>query len=250
MIWDGVLAGAGFVAGAMNAVAGGGTFVTLPALTLAGLPPTMANASSTVALFPGTLASSWAYRNDVRPLDGVATGTLLTLSLAGGLIGALLLILTPERAFIRIVPWLLLAATIALASGPRLGHVLRATGFRMGRPSLYIAQFLLGVYGGYFGGAVGLMMLAVWTVFASVELRAMTPLRILMVAAANGVAVIGFTLAGSVRWREALVVMAGGIAGGYLGAHAGRRLPAPVLRALILTITIITTARFFLTSYF
>jgi uncharacterized membrane protein YfcA len=246
MAWNGMLVGAGFVAGAMNAVAGGGTFVTLPALALAGLPPTVGNASSTVALFPGTLASSWAYRDDVRPLDGVATGALLTLSLVGGLIGALLLLSTPERAFSRIVPWLLLAATIALASGPRLGQALRSAGLRMGRPSLFIAQFILGIYGGYFGGAVGLMMLAVWTVFTRVELRAMTPLRVLMVAAANGVAVICFALSGSIRWRETLVVMAGGLAGGYLGAHAGRRLPAPVVRALILAITIVTTAGFFL----
>jgi uncharacterized membrane protein YfcA len=246
MDWNAMLAGAGFVAGAMNAVAGGGTFVTLPALTLAGLPPTIGNASSTVALFPATLASSWAYRDDVRPLEGVATGALLTLSLAGGVIGALLLLSTPERAFTRIVPWLLLAATIALASGPRLGQALQWLGLRMGRRSLFLAQFLLGIYGGYFGGAVGLMMLAVWTLFTSVELRSMTPLRVLMVAAANGVAVICFALSGSIRWRETLIVMAGGIGGGYLGAHAGRRLPAPVIRALILAITIVTTAGFFL----
>jgi hypothetical protein len=246
MASNGVLVAAGFVAGAMNAVAGGGTFVTLPALTLAGLPATVANASSTVALFPGTLASAWAYRDEVRPLDDVATAALLTLSLAGGLIGALLLISTPERAFTRIVPWLLLAATIALALGARLGEALRAVGLRMGRPSLFTAQFLLGIYGGYFGGAVGLMMLAVWTLFTRVDLRSMTPLRVLMVAAANGVAVICFALSGSIRWRETLAVMAGGIAGGYLGAHAGKRLPAPVVRALILAITIVITAAFFL----
>src|SRR5882672_1069019 len=111
MSWDGALVGAGFLAGAMNSVAGGGTFVTLPALTLAGLPATMGNASSTVALFPATLASAWAYRDDVQPLDNVGTGALLTLSLLGGLIGALLLLSTSERAFTLIVPWLLLAAT-------------------------------------------------------------------------------------------------------------------------------------------
>jgi uncharacterized membrane protein YfcA len=246
MGWNGLLIGAGFVAGAMNSVAGGGTFVTLPALTLAGLPPTVANASSTVALFPATLASSWAYRDDVQPLEGVGTGGLLTASLAGGLTGALLLLSTPERAFTLIVPWLLLAATIALASGARLGQALRSVGLRMGRRSLLIAQFVLGIYGGYFGGAVGLMILAVWTLFTRVELQSMTPLRILMVAAANGVAVICFALSGNIHWRETLVVMAGGIAGGYLGAHAGRRLPASVVRALILAITIVTTAGFFL----
>jgi uncharacterized membrane protein YfcA len=246
MGWNGVLAGAGFVAGAMNAVAGGGTFVTLPVLTLVGLPSTVANASSTVALFPATLASSWAYRRDVQPLEQVATGTLLMLSLAGGLTGALLLLSTPEHLFTRVIPWLLLAATIALASGPRLGQALRSIGLRMGRRSLFVAQFVLGIYGGYFGGAVGLMMLAVWTVFTTVDLKAMTPLRVLMVAAANGVAVVCFAVSGNIRWRETLVVMAGGIAGGYIGAHAGRHLPAAVLRAVILAITIATTAGFFL----
>ena len=116
----------------------------------------------------------------------------------------------------------------------------------MGTKTLIFFQFLAGIYGGYFGGAVGLMMLAVWTLFTRVELRSMTPLRVLMVVAANGVAVICFVFSGTIRWRETLVVMAGGIAGGYLGAHAGRRLPAPVLRVLILGITIATTAAFFL----
>lgn len=246
MDWNGVLTAAGFVAGAMNAVAGGGTFVTLPVLTLVGLPSTVANASSTVALFPATLASSWAYRREVQPLEQVATATLLMLSLAGGLTGALLLLSTPEHLFTRVIPWLLLAATVALASGPRLGQALRSIGLRMGRPSLFVAQFLLGIYGGYFGGAVGLMMLAVWTVFTTVDLKAMTPLRVLMVAAANGVAVVCFALSGNIRWRETLVVMAGGIAGGYIGAHAGKRLPAAVLRVVILAVTIATTAGFFL----
>jgi uncharacterized protein len=245
MGWNGVLAGAGFVAGAMNSIAGGGTFVTLPALTFVGLPPTIANASSTVALFPGTLASSFAYRDDVRPLERVGTAGLLTLSLLGGLTGALLLLSTPEHLFTRVIPWLLLAATIALASGPRLGEALRAVGLHMGRLSLFAAQFLLGVYGGYFGGAVGLMMLAVWTVFTRTDLKSMTPLRVLMVAAANGAAVVCFALSATIRWRETLVVMAGGIAGGYIGARAGRHLPGAVLRVVILAITIATTAVFF-----
>src|SRR4051812_33769573 len=143
MQWSVMLFAAGVVAGSMNAVAGGGTFVSLPVLTLAGLPPTIANTSSTVALFPGTIASVWAYRHDIRPLAGAATGTLMALSLAGGLVGTLLLLSTSERAFAHLVPWLLLAATIALASGTRLGAALRRIGMRMGRRSLFTAQFIL-----------------------------------------------------------------------------------------------------------
>ncbi|WP_309642979.1 sulfite exporter TauE/SafE family protein [Phenylobacterium sp.] len=240
---------AGFVAGAMNAVAGGGTFVSLPALAFMGLPPTVANASSTVALFPGTLASAWAYRRDVQPLAIAPTWTLLALSLGGGLIGAALLLVTPERAFTALVPWLLLLATATLAAGHRLTLGLQRLGLHMGGRSILVAQFGLGIYGGYFGGAVGLMMLAAWSLATSADLRTLNPLRTLMVAAANGVAVVCFAATGNVSWRESLVVMAGGVAGGYIGARAGRRLPAPVLRGLILTIAIGTTAAFFIHAY-
>lgn len=245
-----LLLGAGFLAGAMNAVAGGGTFVALPALALMGLSPTIANASSTVALFPGTVASAWSYRKDIRPLDAAPTGALLTLSLIGGLLGALLLLLTPERAFSALIPWLLLLATATLAAGPRLTVYLRGLGIQTGPRFLLAAQFLLGIYGGYFGGAVGLMMLATWSLATTADLRALNPLRTLMVAGANGVAVACFAVTGNVSWRETLIVMAGGVAGGYIGAQLGRRLPLPLLRAAILAIAVSTTGAFFARAYF
>jgi uncharacterized membrane protein YfcA len=244
-----LLLAAGFLAGAMNAVAGGGTFVALPALSLMGLAPTVANASTTVALFPGALASAWAYRRDVRPLDAAPAWALLALSLAGGLIGAVLLLVTPQSAFRVLIPWLLLVATATLAAGPRLTIALQRLDLHFGRRSILAAQLLLGVYGGYFGGAVGLMMLAVWSLATALDLRTLNPLRTLMVAAANGVAVLCFAATGNVAWREALVAMVGGVAGGYLGAHYGRRLPAPILRAVILTIASLTTAAFFAEAY-
>lgn len=245
----GLLIAAGFLAGAMNAMAGGGTFVSLPALALMGLPPTVANASSTVALFPGTLASAWAYRRDVRALEAAPTWALLTLSLAGGLIGAVLLLVTPERAFSALVPWLLLLATATLAAGPRLSAGLQKLGLHVGGRSVLVAQLLLGIYGGYFGGAVGLMMLAAWSLATTADLRALNPLRTLMVAAANGVAVLCFAATRNVSWPQTLSVMAGGVAGGYAGAVLGRRLPAAVLRALILTIAVVTTTAFFVHAY-
>ena len=240
---------AGVLAGTMNAVAGGGTFIALPALALAGLAPTMANASSTVALFPGAVVSAWALRRDIRDLDLAPRWILLLLSLSGGLAGALLLVFTPDRAFAQIIPWLLLLGTVTLAMGQRLSLGLRRLGLHFGRRSLLIAQFALGVYGGYFGGAVGLMMLAVWSLATTADLRTMTPLRVVMVAAANGAAVICFALAGNVRWRETLAVMAGGVVGGYLGARLAKQLPAPAVRALILTVTVVTTAAFFWRAY-
>lgn len=244
-----LLLGAGLLAGAMNAIAGGGTFAALPILSLVGLPPTIANASTTVALFPGTLASAWAYRRDVRPLDGISPWPLLVLSLLGGLLGALLLLFTPEKAFTVLIPWLLLLATITLILGQRAAVALQSIGLHFNGRAIYVAQFVLGLYGGYFGGAVGLMMLAVWSLASTAELRTLTPLRTVMVAAANGAAVICFAATGSVAWPESLLVMAGGVAGGYLGARLGWRLPAPVVRGLILTVTIITTVVFFAKAY-
>ncbi|WP_426042736.1 sulfite exporter TauE/SafE family protein [Brevundimonas sp. TWP2-3-4b1] len=244
-----MLLGAGMLAGAMNAVAGGGTFVALPVLMLAGLPPTMANASSTVALFPGTVASGWAYRRDIQPLAGVSSAILLGLSVTGGLVGALFLLFTPEKAFGTLIPWLLLLATVTLAAGPRANTLLRNVGLRFGGRSIYFAQFLLGIYGGYFGGAVGLMMLAVWGLATTADLRQLTPLRTVMVAAANGAAVLCFAATGLVSWAETSIVMIGGILGGYVGARLSRRLPANVLRGVILFITVVTTAVFFARAY-
>lgn len=246
----GLLLAAGLLAGAMNAVAGGGTFVALPALSLMGLPPTLANASSSVALFPGILTSVWSYRRDIHPFGPVSTSSLLWCSLLGGLAGAVLLLLTPERAFSAVIPWLLLLATITLAAGPRLSGAIRKLGIQAGPRFLLIAQVILGVYGGYFGGAVGLMMLAAWSLTSTADLRTLNPIRTLMLAAANGMAVVCFVLTGSVRWPETLLVMAGAVAGGYLGAQLGRRLPLVLLRGTILTIAVVTTALYFAQAYF
>jgi uncharacterized membrane protein YfcA len=244
-----LLAGAGLLAGAMNAVTGGGTFVSLPALTATGLAGTIANATSSVALLPGALASAWAYRRDLKPLEGVSTRALTLVSLAGGGGGAALLLVTSEATFDLVIPWLLLAATVALALGPRLNRMLRRVGLNAGRGSILAAQFLLGVYGGYFGGAVGLMMLAAWSLLSDADIVALTPLRTLMLAAANAVAVALFIASGAVAWAACLTVMAGAIAGGHLGAQAGRRMPAAVLRGLVLVITVATTAIFFWRAY-
>jgi uncharacterized membrane protein YfcA len=244
-----LLVGAGFLAGAMNAVAGGGTFVSLPALTALGLPGTVANASSSTALLPGAVASVWAYRRHMTPLRGVGTRPLALLSLAGGLVGAVLLLVTSEAAFDLIIPWLLLAASLTLAAGPRLNRGLGRLGLHAGPRSILGAQFLLGIYGGYFGGAVGLMMLAGWSLLSQMDIATLTPLRTLMTAAANAVAVLLFIAGGAVAWVPTLAVMAGAIAGGYLGARLGRRLPGIVLRGLILAITFGTTLVFFARAY-
>jgi uncharacterized membrane protein YfcA len=243
-----MLAGAGFLAGAMNALAGGGSFVTLPALIAAGVPSVNANASSTVALYPAGAASAWVYRDTLSNIEGVPIVPSLVATLIGGLVGALLLLWTPSSLFDRVLPWLLLAATLTLAFGPWLGPALRAR-FRAGPLVVLTIQFLLGIYGGYFGGAVGLMMMAVWSLLAGADIKALNPHRTLMVTSANTVALVCFVIAGAVWWAQTIALGAGAIVGGYGGAVLGKRLPATVVRIVTLAVAALITAVFFLRAY-
>lgn len=243
-----LLFAAGFTAGAMNALAGGGSFVTLPVLIAAGLPSVGANASSTVALYPAGLASVWVYRGGLGGVCGVPLRPTLIATLVGGLAGALLLLWTPSHAFDQVVPWLLLIATLALGIGRRLGPWLRAR-LRASLPVIVAIQLLLGVYGGYFGGAVGLMMMAAWNLLDEADLKALNAPRTLLVSAANTVAVLCFALAGAVDWRAALIVGTGAVCGSYGGAHLGRRTSPTVIRAITLVIAVTMTALFFWRAY-
>jgi uncharacterized membrane protein YfcA len=236
---------AGLLAGTMNAVAGGGSFVSFPVMVLIGLPPIADNATSTVALFPGTLASTWAYRDDLRGIAGVSLKVLIPIGLVGGAIGAILLLITPGAAFDAVIPWLLLLATLTFAGGRNPGDWLRRY-IRIGRPAFLVIQFILSIYGGYFGGAVGLMMMAVWTLIDASELKAMAPTRTALVSAANGAAVICFAVAGAVHWTEMLAMMTSTITGGYYGARFARHLPPAVLRWFVVALSATVTAAFFL----
>ena len=228
----------------MNSLAGGGTFVTLPTLIAAGVPPVQANASSAVALYPGGLAGVWAYRDGLEPVCGISLKVLGLITAIGGFCGALLLLWTPSSAFDRIVPWLLLFATFLLAFGDRARAFLRAR-FSITPAAMLALQFLLGVYGGYFGGAVGIMMLSFWSMLGAADLKGLQPPRMLMVSAANTAAVLLFAVAGAVAWRRTLIVLAAGIAGGYAGGHLGRRLDARVVRFGTIACTASITALFF-----
>ncbi len=243
-----LLSGAGLLAGAMNALAGGGSFVTLPALIAAGVPSVQANASSTVALYPGGLASAWAYQDGLGPVCGIPTRSLLGLTLAGGFAGSLLLLGTPAAMFSAILPWLLLFATLALAFGRGAGRWLRRH-VRIGPGATLAIQFVLGVYGGYFGGAVGLMMMAVWGLLGETDLKALNPPRTVLVSAANTVAALTFILAGAIDWGPALVMLAGATLGGYAGARLGRVLPARAVRAATLLCAGSITAVFLARAY-
>jgi uncharacterized membrane protein YfcA len=243
-----LLLAAGLIGGAMNALAGGGSFITFPAMIAAGLPSVAANASSTVALFPGALTSTWATRADLGGVGGVKLPVLLGVSVLGGLTGAILLLATPVTTFDGLVPWLLLFATLTFAFGGKAGAALRRR-FTIGRGAILSVQFVLGIYGGYFGGAVGIMMLAAWSLLSNVDLRRMTPARTFLVGATNFAAIVCFVIAGEVRWPATLLVLVGGALGGYGGAKLGRRLPIRVLRAGVLTITVGMTVVFFVRAY-
>jgi uncharacterized protein len=241
--------GAGLLAGTMNALAGGGSFVTLPALISVGLPSVEANATSTVGLFPGTAASAWAYRDGLAPIGPVSLRPLLLVTVMGGAIGAFLLLWTPSTTFDFLLPWLLLIATLTLAFGRQMGELLRRY-WHIGPAALLVIQFILGVYGGYFGGAIGLMMVAVWGLVDNRDLKSLHAPRTLLVTAANTMAVLIFIAAGAIRWKETLVLLAASTIGGYLGALVGKRAPTWAIRTGTLVIAAGITAAFFARAYF
>lgn len=248
-----LLVPAGFLAGAMNAIAGGGSFVNFPAMVATGMSPLLANTSSTVALVPAGLASAWAYTTGKHRLPFISFGklpfwALLAASLAGGLSGALLLLLTPAATFDGVIPWLLLTATLVFIGGARLSALVNGR-FHLPDWLAVVVQYVLGIYGGYFGGAVGLMTLAAWSLLGAPDLKAMNPARTLLVTAMNAIAVVCFIAAGKVLWTETLLSLVGALIGGYAGGRIGQRLPHKVVRGVVIALSISVTAVFFQRAY-
>jgi hypothetical protein len=227
-----LIAAAGLAGGAMNAIAGGGSFVTLPALVAAGVPSLNANATSTVALVPSALATAHAYRHESRGLEGARLPVMAAISVVGGALGAVLLLKTPQSIFDRIFPFLLLFGVLVFAFGRSLGEALRRR-VRIHPHVMPVAQLFLGVYGGYFGGAVGVMMLATWSVLTAATINAMQATRHLMNAAMNATASILFILGGLVHWRPMVVLLVTATVGGYVTGRLGRRLDPGRARIVI-----------------
>jgi uncharacterized membrane protein YfcA len=243
-----VAAGAGAVGGAMNALAGGGTFATLPALIALGLPATIANATSNVALLPGAAASAWTFRDELHPVAGIAVALLAAITFIGGLAGSVLLVLTPTETFDVIVPWLLLFAFVVMLFGKRAADWLHAR-VTIRRSTLLATQSLLGVYGGYFGGGVGLITTALYGLLANIQPRELFAIRTAMLAVANLAAALVFVASAMVWWWACLPMLAGSIFGGWLGARFGKRLSPGAVRAWTLLVTGATTLAFFLRAY-
>lgn len=244
-----LIAAAAFVAGVMNAVAGGGTFVTFPTLVFTGVPAVVANASNAVALFPASFASAWAYRHDFKNFEGVSFKAMAAVSLVGGVVGAALLLYTPEVTFNAIVPWLLLVATLIFAFGPKIVPKLR-TLFSIGPVALLTIQFIVGIYGGYFGGAMGIVMLAVYSLFGLTDLNSMNATKALMAGLINGISVVLFASAGMVAWPQTITMMVAAMAGGYFGARVARGMNPAHVRAGIIAISVTVTLVFFLRQVF
>ncbi|MEU6763140.1 sulfite exporter TauE/SafE family protein [Streptomyces sp. NPDC046853] len=241
---------AGIAAGVLNSVGGGGTFVALPALVAVGLSPVTANATSTIALVPGAVASGWVYRRDITPVGATSLTALTTVSVVGGGLGAALLLTLPAASFDAAVPWLLAFATVVLAFGRRLSRTISGALGRqldMSPRAVLIGQFLLALYGGYFGGAVGIMMFALWGIGLGLDAAVSNPMRITQIAAINLSATALLLVASDALSAPTTLaaMFAGALAGGFTGAHFARRLSARLLRGIILTTAVTMTVLYF-----
>ena len=232
----------------VNAIAGGGTLLTFPALVAAGLTPLSANATSTVALLPGALSSMLGYRAE---LAGVRRWAILFAlpSLLGGALGALLLLRTSSAAFDRIVPWLVLGATALFLAQRPLMRIVRGSRPRPGddalsaaRPSagLLAGQFVVGVYGGYFGAGIGILMLAALGLMGFVNIHRMNGLKNWGGFCMNLVAAITFAASGIVRWPVALGMAVGSVVGGYVGARAALRVSQEAVRGAVAAVGVLS----------
>jgi uncharacterized protein len=230
---------AALLAGAMNSVAGGGSFFSFPALLLAGVPPIPANATSTVALWPGTMASAAAYRSKLPRSPRILVPLTLS-SLAGGFLGAGLLLHTPQETFMRLIPFLFLAATLLFAFGQHLFGVSPARADP--QPSwralagVTLLQLPISIYGGFFGGGIGILMLALLNFLPLAGIHAMNSIKTLLASATNAVAIVTFVAAGIVVWPEAIVMLVGAALGGYAGAHYAQKVPPERVRAFVVIV--------------
>jgi len=228
----GLLAGAGLAAGTVNAVAGGGSLISFPALLAAGYPSVTANVTNTVALFPGYAGSVAGGRPELVGQGHRVRGAVVV-SVVGAVGGCLLLLLTPGDVFRQVVPFLILAACGLLVLQPRLARVVAARRRGTGRPSLLMQAGLLlaAVYGAYFGAGLGVLLLGVLGVFLSERLARVNALKNVLALLINSVALVAFGLFGPVAWEAVGVLALSSLVGGYLGARVAGRLPSAVLRA-------------------
>jgi hypothetical protein len=240
-----ILAASAFAAGLVNAVAGGGTLITFPALLATGVPAVAANATNTVALFPGQLASSVAYRSHIAEERRRAL-VLAVPSLLGGVLGAVLLLALPERAFELAVPWLILFACVVLGFQTQLKRVVASASHASHPAALWIAQLLISIYGGYFGAGIGILMLAAMGILLPSSIQHANALKVLFSLLINAIAAVIFAARGAVFWPEAVLMAAASIAGGFLGARLAQRLPPAGMRGFAIAVGLFAAGKMFL----
>jgi uncharacterized membrane protein YfcA len=236
---------AAFAAGVLNAIAGGGSFLTFPALVFAGVPAVAANATSAMAVSPGYLGSTLGFRAELRSLPATAVRLEVGIAALGGLIGAALLLLTPARVFAAIVPWLLLLATALFAWGPRLAKHSSGNGLARWRlPGLLAVS----VYGGYFNGGLGILLMALYSLTGESRMNTVNALKNLNSFVLSLLSVVAFAAAGAIVWPQALWMMVWATLGGWAGARLARRLPAQSVRLLVIGTGLAMSAVFFARS--
>ena len=240
-----VLASAAFGAGVLNAIAGGGTFLTFPALVWAGVPPIVANATSALAVCPGYLGSAVGFRQELAALPRSLLLRELGLSAIGGVAGALLLLVTPAKVFSGVVPWLLLFATVLFALGPWLaGWAGDAQGGGLARWR-NAGLLAVAVYGGYFNGGLGILLMALYLLAGEARMNTVNALKNLNSFVLSVVSVIAFAIGGAIVWQQALLMAVFATLGGFAGARLARRLPVVWVRAMVIVTGLVMAGLFF-----
>ncbi len=238
--------------GALNAVAGGGSFIAFPALLFTGVPPIPANATNTIALWTAAAASGGAYRSRLNVPRRVMIPLILA-SLVGGVFGAILLLRTPAQTFLRVLPWLTLGATLLFAFGRKLagsrGSMVEHDTTTAALAGVTVFQLFVAVYGGYFGGGMGIVMLAMLATLGMTDIHAMNALKTVLGTIINGVAVVTFIIARAVYWKQGIVMIVGGIVGGYFGARYALKLPQKWVRVFVVLVGTGMTIYFFAKYY-
>ncbi len=246
-LWP-LLAAAGFVAGVINAIAGGGSLLSFPALLLTGMSAVTANATNTLALWPGSLSSVYAYKKQIGE-ERHRAWVLAVPSMIGGLAGSWLLLHTSEKAFRAVVPWLILFACALLSLQGPIARWLKQRQGLGGTSSvpafLWIAQLLIAVYGGYFGAGIGILMLAGMAIFLPDTMQHANALKVLFACLINGIAAIYFLGMNAASLPESALMAVTSIVGGYAGAHLAQRMPARVMRVVVITFGLVVAVRLF-----
>lgn len=241
---------AALLAGALNSVAGGGSFVTFPALLFTHLPPIPANATNTAAVWPGSVASAVAYRKELTPGTWRVLWPLVAMCLAGALLGARILLHTPPATFVKLIPWLLLSATILFAASGKITAWVRRAGASGERSKVwmvggFLVQLVIAMYVGYFGAGAGILVLALLAVMGVGNIHTMNAMKTVLVSVANAVALATFIVAGIVVWPQAILMIVGALLGGYGGAHFAQKMNPQHVRYAVIAIGLGMSIYFF-----